>query len=136
MRVDVSPDLLTRLDRPGPRYTSYPTVPAWTSDFGADQWLVALDAMADAPDRETSLYVHLPYCVKRCHYCGCNAAVPDSRSDVDRYLDHLERELDLVLARIGRGGAWARCTGAAARPTIRPRRRSGAPGSCRRPLRA
>lgn len=102
MRVDVSPDLLTRLDRPGPRYTSYPTVPAWTSDFGADQWLVALDAMADAPDRETSLYVHLPYCVKRCHYCGCNAAVPDSRSDVDRYLDHLERELDLVCARIGR----------------------------------
>ena len=40
-----------------------------------------------------SLYLHLPYCVKRCHYCGCNAAVPDKRSDVDRYLDHLEREL-------------------------------------------
>jgi len=102
VRVDVSKDLLDRLDKPGPRYTSYPTVPAWTDQFGAPEWLTALDEMAADPGRETSLYVHLPYCVKRCHYCGCNAAVPDSRADVDRYLDHLERELDLVAARIGR----------------------------------
>ena len=102
MRVDVPADLLARLDRPGPRYTSYPTVPAWTGEFGADDWQQALDALGAAPDRETSLYLHLPYCVKRCHYCGCNAAVPDSRDDVDRYLDHLERELDLVAAHVGR----------------------------------
>jgi oxygen-independent coproporphyrinogen-3 oxidase len=102
VRVDVSNDLLTRLDKPGPRYTSYPTVPAWTNSFGGTDWLEALDEMAADPQRETSLYVHLPYCVKRCHYCGCNAHVPDSRADVDRYLDHLERELDLVAARIGR----------------------------------
>jgi len=102
MVVGVPQDLLRRLDRPGPRYTSYPTVPAWTADFGPTDWHEALADLAGQPARELSLYVHLPYCVKRCHYCGCNAAVPDRRGDVDRYLDHLERELDLVVARVGR----------------------------------
>jgi oxygen-independent coproporphyrinogen-3 oxidase len=102
MHVHVPTDLLERLDRPGPRYTSYPTVPAWSGDFGPADWQAALTDLAAEPDREVSLYVHLPYCVKRCHYCGCNSAVPDSRADVDRYLDHLERELDLLTAQVGR----------------------------------
>ncbi len=91
MRVTVPQELLERLDKPGPRYTSYPTVPAWTGDFGPEQWDEALDEFAAQPERDASLYVHLPYCIKRCHYCGCNAAVPDNRADVDRYLDHLEQ---------------------------------------------
>ena len=102
MHVNVPGDLLARLDRPGPRYTSYPTVPAWSDGFTVADWEAALADLAADPAREVSLYVHLPYCVKRCHYCGCNAAVPDSRADVDRYLDHLERELDLLVARTGR----------------------------------
>jgi len=102
VRVHVPQDLLQRLDRPGPRYTSYPTVPAWSDEFRAAQWEQALADLAADPAREVSLYVHLPYCVKRCHYCGCNAAVPDSREDVDRYLDHLERELDLLAGKVGR----------------------------------
>jgi oxygen-independent coproporphyrinogen III oxidase len=102
MQVRVPADLLQRLDRPGPRYTSYPPVPAWTDDFGDQEWREALADLAAAPEHEVSLYLHLPYCLKRCHYCGCNAAVPASRQDVDRYLDHLERELDLVAAACGR----------------------------------
>ncbi|HOX25158.1 MAG TPA: oxygen-independent coproporphyrinogen III oxidase [Candidatus Krumholzibacteria bacterium] len=102
MHARVTPELLQRLDRPGPRYTSYPTVPAWTAAFGPADWRAALIDLASQPRREVSLYVHLPYCVKRCHYCGCNAAIPERRADVDRYLDHLERELDLVAAVVGR----------------------------------
>lgn len=102
MAAKVSLELLQRLDRPGPRYTSYPTVPAWTGDFGEADWLAALDELASSPERDASLYVHLPYCIKRCTYCGCNAAIPHQLGDVDRYLDHLERELDLVAGRLGR----------------------------------
>jgi len=105
MRVDVPIEMLQRLDKPGPRYTSYPTVPAWTNEFGAEQWREALEDLAGQPDREVSLYVHLPYCVKRCHYCGCNAAISDSGNqdaDRERYLDHLERELDTVAKLLGR----------------------------------
>jgi oxygen-independent coproporphyrinogen-3 oxidase len=102
MKVHVPLDMLERLDRPGPRYTSYPTVPAWTKDFGAADWHEALEDLAAQPERDVSIYVHLPYCVKRCHYCGCNAAIPDAKGDVDRYLDHLERELDQVAGLLGR----------------------------------
>ena len=102
MSTPVTQELLAKLDRPGPRYTSYPTVPAWSPDFSQDDWQEALAEFAATPGRETSLYAHLPYCVKRCHYCGCNAAVPDKRGDVDRYLDHLERELDLLAGQVGR----------------------------------
>ncbi|MDY0110235.1 MAG: oxygen-independent coproporphyrinogen III oxidase [Candidatus Krumholzibacteria bacterium] len=102
MHVRVSPDLLRRLDRPGPRYTSYPAVPAWRGAFGAEQWRAALAELGARPQAEVSLYVHLPYCVRRCHYCGCNAEIPPCRADVDRYLDHLEREFDLLVAATGR----------------------------------
>jgi len=65
--------------RPVPRYTSYPTVPFWSRDFGEEDYL---DALAEAdPRAPASLYVHLPFCAKRCYYCGCNA-VATSRSEV------------------------------------------------------
>ncbi len=102
MRVDISPDLLNRLDKPGPRYTSYPTVPAWSDTFDEADQRTALRELGAISDRPVSLYVHLPYCVKRCAYCGCNAAVPTDKSDSDHYLDSLERELDIVAGIVGR----------------------------------
>ena len=42
MSVDITPDLLQKLDRPGPRYTSYPTVPAWPDGFGEAEYREAL----------------------------------------------------------------------------------------------
>lgn len=102
MPIDITPDLLQRLDRPGPRYTSYPTVPAWPDGFGEAQYREALGELAARPAESVSLYVHLPYCLKRCSYCGCNAAVPVGKGDGDRYLDALERELDIVAGLVGR----------------------------------
>ena len=102
MRITVTPELLQRLDRPGPRYTSYPPVPAWSENFDDREWLRALAELAGQPERDVCLYVHLPFCGKRCLYCGCNAEVPSCRRDVDRYLDHLARELDLMVAVTGR----------------------------------
>jgi oxygen-independent coproporphyrinogen-3 oxidase len=93
----ITPELVERYDRSGPRYTSYPPVPAWTRPFGEPEYLAALDEIAHAPERPLSLYVHLPFCAKRCFYCGCNATVTRRAEVVDAYLDRLERELDLVL---------------------------------------
>ncbi len=99
----VPPALVHRYDVAGPRYTSYPTVPAWTAPFGADDYRAALREVAGRPAETLSLYVHLPFCAARCHYCGCNAVVTRRTEVVDRYLDRLERELDLVLETLGRG---------------------------------
>ena len=101
MTVSIAPTQLARLNRPGPRYTSYPTVPVWSREFAPSDYDEALDDLARGPDTGVAIYAHHPYCVKRCHYCGCNAAVPSGGGEIDRYLDTLERELDLVVRRTG-----------------------------------
>ena len=100
---DVDPALLLRLSRPGPRYTSYPTAPEWTTSFGATELARHLELAGAAPEESPlSLYFHIPFCREMCTYCGCNVVVARRRDRADRYLDHLVRELDLVCARLGR----------------------------------
>lgn len=99
--VPVVPEpLIHKCDVPGPRYTSYPPVPSWSKDFGADRWRAAL---ASVPDGDPfALYAHFPFCAKRCLYCGCNA-IPTTRGEKhDAYLDDLARELTLVTDALGR----------------------------------
>ncbi|AKQ64496.1 Coproporphyrinogen III oxidase, oxygen-independent [Myxococcus hansupus] len=94
--------LLRRYNVSGPRYTSYPTAPEWRKDFGPED-LVARLERAGARERTEplSLYVHLPFCRSLCWYCGCNVVVSKDCCAADRYIDHLEMELDLVSARLG-----------------------------------
>ncbi|MHB8079347.1 MAG: oxygen-independent coproporphyrinogen III oxidase [Candidatus Krumholzibacteriia bacterium] len=94
-------DLVQKYDRPGPRYTSYPTAPEWRDDFGPADCAAALADAAAAPDRPLALYVHVPFCEERCAFCGCNVVVTRRRETADPYLDRLERELDLVADRLG-----------------------------------
>lgn len=101
MEPVVSPELLDRFNRPGPRYTSYPTVPAWSEGYTEGDYRRALAAVAALPDDALSVYVHLPFCADRCAYCGCTATVTNRAEVVDRYLDRVERELALVAPQLG-----------------------------------
>ncbi|HWO56013.1 MAG TPA: oxygen-independent coproporphyrinogen III oxidase [bacterium] len=98
--LSVPSELLRKYDRPGPRYTSYPTVPVWTETFGADDYRRHLDAFA-AGGRGLSVYVHLPFCEHRCTFCGCNVVIAQREDTIERYLDYLFREIDMVAARFG-----------------------------------
>lgn len=92
--------LIERYGGPAPRYTSYPTVPEWSAEFGHEEFAAALaraDSQADAP---LSLYTHIPFCKSLCHYCGCNVIVSRDSTRADRYLDALERELGLLAAHL------------------------------------
>lgn len=93
--------LAKRYGRPGPRYTSYPTVPFWDDGFGEADYLEALDDLRARPDEAVSVYVHLPFCAKRCFYCGCHALVRHRREPMDRYLGTVEAELERVAGRVG-----------------------------------
>jgi oxygen-independent coproporphyrinogen-3 oxidase len=92
-------DLIKKYDRPGPRYTSYPTAPEWKDDFKAPQYQDHL-ARAEAAGGPLSIYVHLPFCREMCRFCGCNVIATHDRSRADAYLDVLEKEVALVAARL------------------------------------
>ena len=99
--VDLDPQLIRRFDRPGPRYTSYPT---------ADRFVEAFDAAAHASwlerrviggiARPLSLYVHLPFCASICYYCACNKVITKDHGRSLKYLYYLEKELALQTAHL------------------------------------
>ncbi len=94
-----SPELIRKYDRPGPRYTSYPTAPEWSEAFQAEQYLEHL-ARADREHGPLSIYVHLPFCREMCRFCGCNVVATHDRTRADAYLDLLEKEVALVAERL------------------------------------
>lgn len=93
---DVTRDLLVRYDRPGPRYTSYPTVPAWSESFSEADYRACLGRAASKSGEPLSLYVHIPFCEKRCAFCGCNSIATEKREVADKYLDHVDIELRML----------------------------------------
>jgi oxygen-independent coproporphyrinogen-3 oxidase len=94
-------ELIKKYDRPGPRYTSYPTAVEFKESFGPDVYAEHL-ARADAAGGPLSIYVHLPFCREMCRFCGCNVVATHDRSRADAYLDQLEKELALVAAKLPR----------------------------------
>ncbi len=89
-------ELLKLYDRPGPRYTSYPTAVEFDAGFGEADYrerLARADREADSP---LSMYAHLPFCEERCLYCGCNVVITRHHDVATRYLDHVLLEVDLL----------------------------------------
>lgn len=96
----ITPQLLARHDRPGPRYTSYPTAVEFTEEFTAADYAARL-AEATNGANALALYVHLPFCESRCSFCGCHVVVTRRESVADVYLERLVKEADLVAAHLG-----------------------------------
>lgn len=87
-------ELVKHYDRPGPRYTGYPMPPAWTESFPESELTEAL-GRADADPGPLSIYTHIPFCKRRCSYCGCNVVVSPKYTPVEAYLQALEAEVEL-----------------------------------------
>lgn len=90
-------DLLRKYDRPGPRYTSYPTAPVFTPSFGPKEYADEI-RRTNSGDHTTdiSLYFHFPFCDTLCYFCGCTMLVAHNRSRIREYNTYLKRELDLI----------------------------------------
>ncbi len=87
--VGSTAELLARHDRPGPRYTSYPTAVDFHEGFGPEEHAASLTDAAARPHDPLSLYVHLPFCENRCSFCACHVVVTRNRGLADAYLDCL-----------------------------------------------
>lgn len=94
MLPDLSLEQLMRLDKPLPRYTSYPTAPEW-SDLPSSCYQEALQRF-DKTTLPLSLYIHIPFCKTMCLYCGCSVVLNRRPENEVRYVDYLLREISLV----------------------------------------
>ena len=95
----ITVDLLKTYDRPGPRYTSYPTAIEFSEAFGPDEYPARL-AAADRAEGPLSLYAHLPFCEHRCTFCGCHVVITKDQEIVEKYLGFLHREIDLLASHL------------------------------------
>jgi oxygen-independent coproporphyrinogen-3 oxidase len=88
-------------DRPGPRYTSYPTAVEFSPAFDDRAYIERLQQASRLADAPLSLYVHLPFCAERCTYCGCTMIATRSHDIAGRYLEYLEREIGMLATHLG-----------------------------------
>lgn len=97
-------DLLFKYNTPGPRYTSYPTVPYWQKTPPSEEiWKkMVKDAFQVSNEKEgISLYVHLPFCESLCTYCGCNTRITINHAVETKYLNTVLKEWELYFSVFG-----------------------------------
>lgn len=92
--------LLERYDRPGPRYTSYPTAVEFHDGVRHEIYVERLARLNRANEAPLSAYVHLPFCEHRCSFCGCNVVITPHREVASRYLQAVEQEIDLLASHL------------------------------------
>jgi oxygen-independent coproporphyrinogen-3 oxidase len=94
--------IIEKYNVPGPRYTSYPTVPFWKNDSLSDeQWLNTINKnAAHFHSNAVSIYIHLPYCESLCTFCGCHKRITKNHQVETPYIDAVSKEWDLYLQKI------------------------------------
>jgi oxygen-independent coproporphyrinogen-3 oxidase len=91
--------LVEKYDRPGPRYTSYPTAPQFHQAFAVDDYHAAAQASNQAlSPKSLSLYIHIPFCQSLCYYCACNKIITQKTHRAVEYLGYLKREIAMQAA--------------------------------------
>lgn len=94
-------NLIQKYNVPGPRYTSYPTVPYWDIDsFSSKKWEASVQkSFSESNSTEgISLYIHLPYCESICTFCGCHKRITKRHEVELPYIQSVLKEWDLYLA--------------------------------------
>ncbi len=97
-------ELIRRLDKNGPRYTSYPTADRFDDTFNAEkysQWVGK--RKLEGKNRPLSLYIHIPFCNTLCFYCACNKVITKDRSKSAEYVRYLVKEMAMQAALLGQG---------------------------------
>lgn len=90
-------DLIKKYDKPGPRYTSYPTAPHFSEAVSHKDFLKEIVRTNRGSGlSDLSLYFHLPFCDTLCYFCGCNMIVTRNRDRIRRYLNYLKKEIDQI----------------------------------------
>jgi oxygen-independent coproporphyrinogen-3 oxidase len=93
--------LVAKYDVPGPRYTSYPTVPYWESTPGETEWLACVGRALAGSEHGAAIYVHVPFCRQLCTFCGCNTRITRTHAIILPYVEAVLAEYRLYRERLG-----------------------------------
>jgi len=95
-------NLISKYNVPGPRYTSYPTVPYWALEqWDSSAWITTLqNGLTITGESIVSLYIHLPFCESLCTFCGCHKYITTQHRVSLPYIETVLKELDLILEQI------------------------------------
>ncbi|MCH8534895.1 MAG: oxygen-independent coproporphyrinogen III oxidase [Flavobacteriaceae bacterium] len=94
-------NLVQKYNVPGPRYTSYPTVPFWdSSTFSVQNWIESLNHPA-YKNQPISLYIHLPFCESLCTFCACNKRITKQHSVEQPYIEAVLKEWNMYVSILG-----------------------------------
>ena len=99
--LEVSEEFLAKYNRPGPRYTSYPTAPVWDDKFHQAD-LEEFLHNAESAATPVSLYMHLPFCENLCLFCACNVVIQKDKKAAIPYLESLKAEINHVSGFVSR----------------------------------
>jgi oxygen-independent coproporphyrinogen-3 oxidase len=95
--LEFDASLVRKYDKPGPRYTSYPTAVQFGPAFDEAMLREHIRRSNEEPiPRQLSLYVHVPYCFSPCFYCGCNRIITRDVARGRTYVERLVREIELT----------------------------------------
>ncbi len=82
-------ELLNTFNRPGSRYTHFPTYAHWNNDLISSDWF---DYFNENADSKVDIYLHIPFCHSLCAFCGCNVKVMKSQCDNVVYINRIKKE--------------------------------------------
>ncbi len=97
-------ELFKKYNVPGPRYTSYPTVPYWETSPTESDWIQALKhsiTQASLQNTGAAIYIHVPFCESLCTYCGCNTRITRNHAVSEPYINTVLKEFELYRKKLG-----------------------------------
>jgi oxygen-independent coproporphyrinogen-3 oxidase len=94
--MKIPENLIQKYNIPVPRYTSYPPANFFHPGFLPDDYRKAIEVSNRDWPQNISLYVHIPFCSKMCHFCGCNTHFTRDGEKMERYVEAVKKEIGMV----------------------------------------
>jgi len=96
--MQIPEKLIQKYNVPVPRYTSYPPANYFHENFGEKEYVAAIENSNNEWPNNISIYIHIPFCTKLCHFCGCNTHVSRNTDKMRTYVNAVKEEILRVKA--------------------------------------
>ncbi len=91
--MEINNSFLEKYNVSGPRYTSYPPANFFNEEFSNKDYVTELIASNSQQPQSISIYIHIPFCSQRCHFCGCNTEAIKNEKIISKYVAALKKEM-------------------------------------------